>query len=125
MKKISILLFVATVLFACNSNDNKEKKDDVVDITKNPDYQKGVQLVANSDCLTCHRPDEKIQGPSYKDVANKYASYPDTIIGHLAKKIIRGGNDNVWDVPGTMNPHPSLSEDDAKSMVKYILLLKK
>jgi cytochrome c len=125
MKKISILLLAAIVLFACNSNDSKsEKKDDAADISKNPDYQKGLELVAKNDCLTCHRVDEKIQGPSYRDVANKYASLPDTIIGHLAKKIIAGGSGN-WAESPLMTPHPSLSEDDAKAMVKYILLLKK
>jgi len=64
-----------------------------------------------------------LQGPSYRDVANKYASLPDTIVTHLAGKIIKGGS-GVWgEVP--MTPHPALSEEDAKSMVKYILLLKK
>jgi cytochrome c len=125
MKKISILLFAATVLFACNSNESKsEKKDDAADITKNPDYQKGVELITKNDCLTCHRVDEKIQGPSYRDVANKYGSMPDTIVAYLAKKIIAGGSGN-WAESPLMTPHPSLPEDDAKAMVKYILLLKK
>jgi cytochrome c len=123
MKKITILSFVVAALFACNSNEGKEEKNEKADITKSPDYQKGVELIAANDCLTCHRVDEKIQGPSYRDVANKYGSMPDTIVGYLAKKIISGGSGNWAETP-LMTPHASLPEEDAKAMVKYILLLK-
>ena len=129
-----VVCVALTVLLACNSgsNENKtenkpevkeEKKDEVVDITKNPDYQKGLDLVAKSDCFTCHKIDEPLTGPPYRDVANKYASEPDTIVSHLAQKVISGGG-GVWgQVP--MTPHPTLSKEDAETMVKYVLLLKK
>src|SRR5437868_3142631 len=135
MKKLFILLLTAMIIFACNNEGSKdtkkdsasssEKKTDASDLSSNPDYQKGVDLIGQSDCLTCHRIDERLQGPGYREVANKYAGYPDTIVGNLARKIIRGGNDGVWNMSGLMTPHPSLSEDNAKAMVKYILLLKK
>ena len=134
MKKTMIICVAFTTLLACNSgsNENKtetkpevkeEKKEEVVDITKNPDYQKGLDLVAKSDCFTCHKIDEPLTGPPYKDVANKYANEPDTIVSHLAQKVINGGG-GVWgQVP--MTPHPTLSKEDAETMVKYVLLLKK
>ncbi|TAL41749.1 MAG: cytochrome c class I, partial [Chitinophagaceae bacterium] len=44
-------------------------------------------------------------------------------IDYLSKKIIHGGA-GVWgEVP--MAAHPNLSEDDAKTLAKYVLLLKK
>jgi cytochrome c len=47
----------------------------------------------------------------------------DETIELLAGKIIAGGK-GVWgEVP--MTPHASLSKDDAKEMVRYILSLKK
>ena len=135
MKKIFVLSSIVMVLFACNNEGSKdatkdsagvsEKKSDASDLSSNPDYQKGLALIGQSDCLTCHRIDEKLQGPAYRDVANRYAASSDTLIDRLAKKIIKGGNDGSWDMPGMMTPHPTLSEEDAKSMVKYILLLKK
>ncbi len=85
------------------------------------DYQKGLALVAKSDCLTCHKIDEKLVGPAYKDIANKYTA-DDKIISQLANKVIKGGSGNWGQVP--MSPHPGLSEDDAKQMVKYVLSLK-
>jgi cytochrome c len=133
MKKLIIVSFALFSLAACGGNDSKETKDKKTESTEkkegstelsdNPDYQKGLELIAKNDCLGCHKVDEKIQGPTYRDVANKYGSMPDTIIGHLAKKIIEGGA-GVWADFPLMTPHPSLSEEDAKAMVKYILLLK-
>jgi cytochrome c len=133
MRRVLIICLAVTVFAACNSNseskpaettETPEKKEEpaVVDITKNPDYQKGLDLIAKSDCFTCHSVAEKINGPAYRDVANKYAGMADTIVSHLAQKIISGGS-GVWgEIP--MIPHPALSKEDAEAMVKYVLLLK-
>jgi cytochrome c len=124
MKKIISTLFIAGLLVACGSNSSNTKKENVAgDISENPDYKAGLALISKSDCLTCHKVDEKITGPSYRDVANKYASYPDTIVSHLAGKVRKGGN-GVWGEI-MMLPHSALSQEDAETMVKYILLLKK
>jgi cytochrome c len=74
----------------------KKKENEVMDVSKNPDYQKGLELVSKSDCFTCHKIDEPLTGPAYRDVANKYANEPDTIVTHLAHKIIEGGRWCVW-----------------------------
>ena len=136
MKKIILSMTVAALLFACGNNssgDQKEEKpadkketpkeEPANELSSNPVYQKGLGLIAKSDCLTCHKIDEPLTGPSYRDVANKYANEPDTIVTHLAHKIIEGGGGVYGQVP--MTPHPSISEEDAKAMVKYVLLLKK
>lgn len=84
-------------------------------------YEKGATLIANSDCLTCHMKERKVIGPSYVEVAQKY-EFNDKNIEYLATKVIEGGM-GVWgNVP--MSPHPDISKDDAKEMVKYILSLK-
>lgn len=128
MRRIGLASLVLIFFAACN-NDSKTpetKKGETPaadDITQSPYYQKGVDLVAKSGCLTCHNIEDKINGPSYRDVANKYAGMPDTIVGHLAKKIIEGGS-GVWgETP--MIAHPAISRDDAETMVRYVLLFKK
>jgi cytochrome c len=137
MKKLLLIPVALLALSACNNDSTTEtKKEDTattttntntpppeVPITENPDYKAGLALIAQSDCLTCHSVNDKINGPAYKDVANKYATAGDTIVTHLAKKIITGGA-GVWgEVP--MTPHPQISQADAEQMVKYVLLLKK
>ena len=80
----------------------------------------GKALVEGADCLSCHKVDSKLVGPSYQDVAAKYT---EADIDHLSQKIIDGGK-GVWgDIP--MTPHAGLSKENAQKMVKYILSLKK
>ncbi len=87
-----------------------------------PVYIKGLEKIKSSDCTSCHMVERKIVGPSYAEVAAKYKNN-DENVAMLAKKVIEGGV-GVWgEVP--MPPHPALSEDDAKDMVRYVLLLKK
>lgn len=124
----ALILFIAACGGGTGSSD--ASKDSGVaattepasdDITVNPDYKAGLELIGKSDCLTCHKVTEKLIGPAYKDVAVKYADM-DTAVTHLAHKIMAGGS-GVWGaVP--MTAHAQLSEADAEQMVKYILLLK-
>lgn len=129
MKKIVLPVIALVMLSSCGSNSAKEKGETTEstektnDISQNPDYQKGLALVSKNDCFTCHKIDEPLTGPPYRDVANKYAGMSDTIVQHLAKKIIEGGAGNWGQV--FMTPHPGISQADAEAMVKYILLLKK
>ncbi|MBY0477328.1 MAG: c-type cytochrome [Chitinophagaceae bacterium] len=132
MKQILFTSAVALALIACGGSgtENKEQvKEEPKQETApapampsdNPDYEKGLALIAASDCLTCHKVDEKINGPSYRDVANKYEN-TEANIKMLSEKIIKGGS-GVWGEIA-MTPHPALAQADAEQMVKYILLLK-
>jgi len=133
MKRIFITAIAFAVFISCNNESKSntgekaaETKDEKTaaetPITENPDYLAGLDLILKSDCLTCHKVEEKLTGPSYREVANKYASQAPGIIPTLAEKVIKGGS-GVWgEVP--MLPHATVSHDDAEKMVKYILLLK-
>jgi cytochrome c len=137
MRKVIMTAAVLAMLTACGGSDQGKESTgtetkpaettkepaESSDITSNPDYKKGLELVAQSDCFTCHKVDEAYTGPTYRQVAEKYADKAPGIIPELAGKIINGGT-GVWgQVP--MIPHPGISQADAEAMVKYILLLKK
>lgn len=123
---MAIFLSLAAITSSSCNSPSKDKTevstttpDIKSDITQNPDYQKGLDLVQKNDCLTCHAISATSTGPSYVDIAKKYSS---SDISTLADKIIKGGS-GVWgQVP--MTPHPALSKADAEQIVKYILLLK-
>lgn len=85
------------------------------------DVKKGEALISKSDCLACHKVQDKLLGPSYKEVAAKYPNNPANV-AKLVDKIKKGGS-GVWG-PIPMSPHPALSDDDAKAMVQYILSIK-
>ncbi|MCD8740026.1 c-type cytochrome [Mucilaginibacter roseus] len=82
---------------------------------------KGGELIKASDCLSCHKEDVKLVGPAYADVAKKYKPTAANI-DMLAEKVINGGSGNWGQIP--MSPHPNVSKNDAKEMVKYILAVK-
>lgn len=137
MRKVIMAAAVLAMLTACGGSDQSKESTgtetkpaetakepaESSDITSNPDYKKGLELVAQSDCFTCHKVDEAYTGPTYRQVAEKYAAQAPGVIPELAGKIVNGGT-GVWgQVP--MIPHPGISQADAEAMVKYILLLKK
>ena len=89
---------------------------------KKNEYELGMTLMTKSDCLACHKVDQKVVGPAYADVADKY-EFNDKNVDYLAQKIIKGGA-GVWgEIP--MPPHADMSENDAKEMARYVLSLKK
>ena len=131
MKKYFVSAALMALIAACGGGTSTDASKDTssatttapatTDVSANPDYKAGLALIAKSDCLTCHKVAEKLIGPAYQDVANKYAGQ-DTAIAYLSKKIIAGGS-GVWgSVP--MAAHAQLAQADVEQMVKYILLLK-
>ena len=147
MKRMLLIITAACVIAACANNTSTQTEKDSVsandqaaaarqsdldtsvnnigtdrtaDAPAAGSFKKGAQLIAASDCLGCHKEKEKLVGPPYIEVAKKYKD-TNADKTYLVGKIIKGGA-GVWgNIP--MAPHPSLTEDDAKEMVDYILSL--
>ena len=67
-------------------------------------------LAKSSGCLNCHAADTKKIGPSFKSVAEKFKGKADaeaTLVAKLKN--------------GTGHPAQKASEDDLKSLVKWVL----
>ncbi len=70
-------------------------------------------LATSKNCMACHAVDKKMVGPSYKDVAAKYAGQKDAV-DKLANKITKGGS-GVWGpIPTPANAQ--VAEADAKRL---------
>lgn len=136
MRFLAPVVLCAVVLASCGggSSDKKSEQKEETTVSETPQdnsmvspgaaeaaASKGAALVEQNDCKTCHKADTKLIGPGYAEVANKYEA-TDANIEKLADKVIAGGSGNWGEV--AMTPHPNLSKDDAKEMVKYILSLK-
>lgn len=138
MKKSILILSLSLAIAACggkssnSGSDTTNTKQDAVAQNSSTDTagakngteavggtSKGESLMASADCNTCHKYDTKLVGPSLKDIAAKYTSAD---VDKLADKVIKGGSGSWGDV--AMTPHPSVSKDDAKAMVAYILTQK-
>jgi cytochrome c len=81
-------------------------------------------LATAKNCMACHAVDKKMVGPSYKDVAAKYAGNKDAV-KMLAEKIQKGstpGKGNWGPVP--MPANPQVSEAEATKLAAWVLTVK-
>jgi cytochrome c len=75
-------------------------------------------LANSKNCMACHAVEKKLVGPSYKDIATKYAGQADAV-DKLSGKVIKGGS-GVWG-PVPMPANAQVSDADAKKLVTWIL----
>ncbi|WP_366183827.1 c-type cytochrome [Flavobacterium ovatum] len=112
---LSVTMAIAFLLISSTTVSAQAKKATPAEIAA------GKTLISKSDCLACHKVDAKLVGPSYKDVAKKYAAI-EANYDLLSQKVIKGGSGSWGPIP--MSAHSSLKPDDAKKMIKYILSIK-
>ncbi len=77
-----------------------------------------LDLAKKNACMACHGVDKKVVGPSYQDVAKKYAGQKDAT-ATLAKSIKAGGSGKWGPVP--MPAQAALSDSDANTLAAWIL----
>lgn len=126
------LLFATFYLLSCNNKPEQKNSRKTIDYIRQipgindsiPDEvaEKGKVLIAYSDCYTCHKINQRSVGPAFNDIAKRYPVNK-VYIEMLARKVIMGGS-RSWGYP-VMDPHPKLSFEEAKTMVAYILSMKK
>ena len=75
-------------------------------------------LANSKNCMACHAVDKKLVGPSYKDIATKYAGQADAA-DKLANKVVKGGS-GAWG-PVPMPANAQINDADAKKLVAWIL----
>jgi cytochrome c len=75
-------------------------------------------LAQKNACMSCHAVAKKLVGPSYNDVAKKYAGQKDAA-ATLAQSIKAGGAGKWGPVP--MPSQPGLSEADALTLANWVL----
>lgn len=79
------------------------------------------ELAKAKNCMACHAVGNKVVGPSFKDVAVKYAGQKDAE-DKLTQKVLKGGA-GVWgSVP--MPANAQVSEAEARTLVKWIMAQK-
>lgn len=78
-------------------------------------------LAKSSGCLACHSVSNKILGPAYRDVAQKYKG-DKTAEEKLIAKVKAGGSGTWGPIPMPANS-PQVKDEDIKTLVKWILSL--
>ncbi len=99
MKKIATALIAAGVMVSAPAFANKD-------------------LATKSGCMACHAVDKKLVGPSYQDVAKKYAGNAGAA-KMLADKVKKGGTGTWGQIP--MPPNAAVSDANIATLVKWVL----
>jgi sulfite dehydrogenase len=76
------------------------------------------KLLGANGCTACHNVDKKVVGPSFREVAAKYAG-DSAAPARLAAKIRAGGQGAWGSVP--MPPNPGLTEKDSQALASWVL----
>ncbi len=84
--------------------------------------QASEDLAKKHACVACHNvKGAKTVGPTYVDIAKKYAGQKDAA-AKLAEKVKKGGT-GVWgQIP--MPPNPAVPDADIQALVKWLLAVK-
>ena len=77
-------------------------------------------LAAKYNCQACHTADKKLVGPSYKEIAAKYAGDSGALV-KLEQKVKNGGSGTWGAIPMPPNNVP---DADLKALVEWILATK-
>ena len=78
------------------------------------------QRLVQYNCSACHTVDKKLVGPSYKEVAAKYAG--DKAASTKLEQKVKNGGSGVWGaIP---MPPNSVPDGDLKTLVEWILAQK-
>jgi cytochrome c len=81
----------------------------------------GETLLKDNGCLSCHAKAEKVVGPAYLKVSEKYRGDKDAVA--MLVQSIQFGSSGKWGrIP--MPAHSSLSQDDLKTLATYVLNMK-
>jgi cytochrome c len=78
-------------------------------------------LAKAKNCMACHSVTNKVVGPSFKDIAAKYAGQKGSE-DKLVQKVLKGGSGTWGAVP--MPANAQVSEAEARTLVSWIMTLK-
>lgn len=83
-----------------------------------PSFEKVQDILQKNACLACHQVDNKVVGPAYKEVAEKYKDDPAN--AELLTKHIKEGSQGVWGaIP--MPPNMGISDEDLTVVVDWLM----
>lgn len=85
------------------------------------DEAAAMELAKNNGCLSCHSAKEKVVGPAFAAVADKYKDDKDAVAA-LAQSIQYGSKGKWGRIP--MPAHPSMSAGDIKAVAQWVMTIK-
>ncbi|MCF6129710.1 c-type cytochrome [Flavobacterium sp. AS60] len=126
MKNIYLLLIIAMFTFVSCKNDNQESFDKPTnnEVTKKISGQELFEGEGN--CIACHKPDQKIIGPSLQEIAKIYKEKNASIVLFLKEESDPIIDPSQYDIMKTnFAITKSMSDDQLKALEDYIYTFSK
>jgi len=86
------------------------------------DAKIAMDMAKDHGCLSCHALNEKLVGPAYSKIADKYKDERDAAAG-LVQSIKYGSSGKWGRIP--MPPHPDMSDADLQKLARWVLSIEK
>lgn len=80
-------------------------------------------LARASGCFSCHSVTEKVVGPAFQSVAERYAGQPDAASDLVMS--VTNGSTRKWSRVAAMPPHPNMPQADIRRLVEWVLSQRK
>ena len=119
MKKTSLLLILFITLVSCKT-ETKEKKEISVDETATKVSGKEI-FEGEGNCVACHKPDQKIIGPSLQEIGKIYKAKKGSVVLFLQEKSEPIVDPSQYDIMKTnFAITKSMSDEELKALEDYI-----
>ena len=123
MKKLSLIIITLICLFSCKSKEDKSETSVDETATK----ISGQELFeGEGNCIACHKPDQKIIGPSLQEIAKIYKDNKASIVLFLQEKSEPIIDPSQYEIMKTnFAITKSMSEKELKALEDYIFSFSK
>ena len=119
MKKTSLLLMLFITLVSCKT-ETKEKKETSIDETATKVLGKEI-FEGEGNCIACHKPDQKIIGPTLQEIGKIYKAKKGSIVLFLQEKSEPIVDPSQYDIMKTnFAITKSMSDEELKALENYI-----
>jgi cytochrome c len=110
---------IARYMFEHFTQDNLNKEQEK--IRKFKAMPLGKRVAVKNNCLTCHRADKDLVGPSFNHIAQRYKDSPDII-----KSSIKKGSSKKWQSSrkAVMPSFKNISDKELNILTKWVMSLK-
>ena len=117
--KILLLLLVFVFVSCKNEPNNPQEENQEAQV---PTIEKGLVLFQENNCASCHPPDQKVIGPSLKEIANLYKKENGSIVSFLKEEADPIVDPNMYEsMKINIQVTKMMTDDELQSLELYFL----
>ena len=121
MKRIVVFLILIT-LFSCKNEEKESNQNDTKNDVYVPTLEKGEVLFQKNNCAACHKPDQKIIGPSLQEIAKIYKEQKGNMVAFLKEDAEPIVDETMYETMRiNLQITKTMTDEELQSLEMYIL----